>query len=208
MKIGLIVDGESELKSLPFVVGAMKLGARTCVWKPILAKMTPLAPLPVLVRGLIPSVRQLEGRAADRIVVLVDRESRTECSCKIASELNCRLRAITDVDTAVVVKDRMYENWLVADCEALAGQPRRFNLTGADRNRIVPDRADSVDGLAIIKRACVGASYNKVQDSQRIMQRADPLRAAFNSRSFRRLLRVLGHEAYRRQSRIPVSRDI
>ena len=43
-------------------------------------------------------------------------------------------------------------------------------------------------------------SYSKVRDSKIILAAADPLKIAENSRSFRRLMRIIGHELYRSQS--------
>ncbi|MGO9903074.1 MAG: hypothetical protein ACLP0J_26085 [Solirubrobacteraceae bacterium] len=52
----------------------------------------------------------------------------------------------------VVVKVRMFENWLVADYDALAAQRGRFKSSVADRNRVQPNRADAADAAAILNR--------------------------------------------------------
>ncbi len=204
MRIGIIVDGESEFKSLPHVLSVLGDASGNTILKPVLAKLTPTAPLPVIARACATGLRQLEGRSAEIILVLMDREDRSECTPELAGSLGRELcQKVTGVAIEVVVKDRMYENWLIADCEALACQPGRFKVTSADRGRVSPDKADHVDALAIIKRSCRGASYHKVLDSERVLKRADPLTIASNSRSFRRFLRCVGHPHYLQQSKLP-----
>lgn len=97
----------------------------------------------------------------------------------------------------------MYENWLVSDVEALKCQPGRFAVSDADARRVVPNRADRIDAMTLLKRMCKDAAYEKVRDSERILTRADVMRMAENSRSFRRFLRVVGHPSYQRQSASP-----
>jgi hypothetical protein len=46
----------------------------------------------------------------------------------------------------------MFENWLVADYDALAAQRGRFKSSVADRNRVQPNRADAADAAAILNR--------------------------------------------------------
>jgi len=103
----------------------------------------------------------------------------------------------------VVMKNRMFENWLVSDLVAFSNQGARFRVTGGMRSAVEPNRADGADALAWLKRACIGASYAKVEDAKRILGRADPVRMAQNSRSFRRLMRVVRHPVYLTQSRRP-----
>jgi hypothetical protein len=110
---------------------------------------------------------------------------------------------LTETPPIVVIKNRMFENWLVADVEAVKIQRARFRLSTAAERSIVPNKADNVAALEVLKTAAVRTSYSKVPDSQRILERADIQRIAANSRSFRRLLRVVGHPGYAGQSRLP-----
>lgn len=203
MRIGLIVDGEAEFKSLPHVIAALGHASGNTILRPVLAKLTPTAPLPVIARSCTSALQQLEGRRAERVVVLMDREDRSECIPHLASNLKRELCQVTRVAIDVVVKNRMYENWLVADSQALACQPGRFQVSAADRGRVAPSKADHVDALAMIKRSCLGTAYHKVLDSERVLARADTLTIASNSRSFRRFLRCVGHPGYLQQSKRP-----
>ena len=203
MRLGLIVDGESEFKALPRLYESFVAETGNVILRPVLAKVSPKAPFPVIARGCTPAVRQLEGRPVTHVLVVLDREDRRECAPEIAGELRVAIGSTAQVPIDIVVKNRQFENWLVASCDALASQAARFEISDADRARVNPDRADSVDGLALLKRCCKKSSYNKVLDSDRILARANPLRIAANSRSFRRLLRSLEHPRYCSQSRRP-----
>jgi hypothetical protein len=105
---------------------------------------------------------------------------------------------------AVVMKNRMLENWLVADFDTVSGLQGRFKFTAGDRASVIPNRADNVDALRMLKRAAGKRAYDKVADSQRILGSANPLRMADNSRSFRKFLRSIRHPTYQGQSQNPV----
>ena len=109
----------------------------------------------------------------------------------------------------MVLKDRMFENWLVAATSALRSQPKRFRLSGTAASSIAPNNADQTDALGLLHTATRAArkgkkqTYSKIADSKRILARVDINEMAANSRSFRRFLRCLGHPAYHDQSRRP-----
>jgi hypothetical protein len=105
---------------------------------------------------------------------------------------------------AVVVKDTAFENWLISDPDAVSQLAGRFALTEAQREHIA-ERCDRMDASAVLKRAALRDSYDKVPDAMRLMARADPRRMAGNSRSFRRFLRVVGDPHYVDQSRNPAA---
>jgi hypothetical protein len=73
-------------------------------------------------------VRQFERRNHDVVVVLLDRETQNQGPAEIAAALEREFaRKAYGVPVRVVVKDRQFENWLVADLDALR-QCRRFGL--------------------------------------------------------------------------------
>jgi hypothetical protein len=201
LRLGLVVDGESEFKSLPLLYPALSSGCGAQILTPILAKMMPTAPVPVIARACTQAIRQLDGRRADKIIVLLDHESQDRCPPQLAADLQLVLAAVANAAVDVVIKDRMFENWLVADCNALASQRARFEMTPARRRRVQDNKADAIDALRLIKEMCIGPQYHKVQDSARILSQADPMTIATHSRSFRRFLRALDHPPYRTQSR-------
>jgi hypothetical protein len=103
----------------------------------------------------------------------------------------------------VVVKDRMFENWLVADIEALKALRGRFRISRSVERSIDPNKADQVDALRILKSCVVRDSYSKVRDSQQILARAAVASMGRNSRSFRRFLHCVGDPTYAAQSKRP-----
>lgn len=199
MRIGFVVDGEAEFASLKLVLPQIQAATGHTLLSPLLAKMPPLAPVGTIARTCAPRLRVLEGKGVNRTVVLMDRETRRECPGTLASLLAQQLSRFTSVDTCVVIKDAMFENWLVADHTALGRQSGRFRIGNPFRRAVEPDRADRADALALMKEAVRG-DYDKVADARRILNEADVLRIGRNSRSFRRLLRVLEHPVYAEQS--------
>lgn len=190
MKVGFLVDGRAEFASLPLLYPQIRGTSNLVLMKPLYADMQPYAPIGQIVTACRAGVAQLEGRGVDRIVVLLDRENRSECPGAIAEPLQNGLRSHVRVELKVVLKDRKFENWLVADPDALRAQPGRFELSGGDVARVVPNKADQCEALAILSR-CVRGNYDKVQDAKRILTRMDLGRACANSRSLRKLIRSL-----------------
>ena len=141
--------------------------------------------------------RWLEHREIRRILKGAEEAKRRA----VALSTPCEEGGVAGV--AVAVKNRMYENWLVSDPQALRSMSARFRLTTGQVRSVSNDRADSVDGLRLLKRIAQGKAYGKVADAVEIMGRADALRMASNSRSFRRFLRVIGHPSYASQSARP-----
>jgi hypothetical protein len=205
MRIGLIVDGEAEFRSLP-AFGQRVETPYTLVGV-LRADIQPYAPTPQIVRAVKGRVPTLANRRADMIFVLIDRENRDVCPGQWASELAQALAAHysdSGVRTfKVIIKNSCYENWLISDTTVFAQMPQRFQLSASDVNRIRPNKADTVDAQVIIKRSIQGRAYDKVADAIRIMSKANPLEMAANSRSFRKFLREIGHPRYQNQSRLP-----
>lgn len=202
VKIGIVVDGVSEYASL----GAMlpRIAARNGHTFLHVAKadIQPKAPFPVIARACKEAILQLQSRGADLILVVFDREDRLECPGDIAAGVLNALTPWVDCRVSVVVKDTKYENWLIADLDALAAQPVRFKVAKRHRRAIQPNRADAVDAHAQL-RSIVQGDYDKVEDSRLIMARAEPVRLGQHSRSFRRFLREAQDPKYRHQSRLP-----
>jgi hypothetical protein len=147
-----------------------------------------------------PSVR---GQGVGKVVVLIDREDRSDCPGALAAAIQARIARETDVEVAVVIKDAAFENWLVADVDAVRSLKQRFDLSNNTQNAVQPNKADKCPALELLKRSTQGSSYDKVEDSKRILARADATRIATHSRSFRRFLRCAGCPTYASQSRQP-----
>lgn len=202
MRIGLVVDGEAEYASFPHIISQLQSVTGATILSPALAKLQPYAPAGQIALTASKKIKVLERKRVDRVVVLIDRETRPDCCGEFADAVQRRIMRLVQVDVAVVVKDRTYENWLVADVAALERVPNRFQVSKRSRSRIEPNKADGAPALEIIKTAC-RSNYEKVSDARAILSKADVKEIAENSRSFRRFLRCLGHPTYCAQSRRP-----
>lgn len=201
MRIGFLVDGEAEFRSLSLLYPRVRTSA--VLLAPLVSGLQPLAPVGQLVGSINRRIPILRQRNVDVGIVLLDRETRPECAGCFAQHLEARFADLVNPRIKVVIKDRCFENWLISDMLAITELPRRFAVESGQRQVVEPDRADRVDALAWLKRAARNKSYSKTEDAVRILRKADPGRMAMNSRSFRRLLRVMGDTRYRTQSRQP-----
>jgi hypothetical protein len=152
-------------------------------------------------------VHILANRGVDRAVFLIDFETRATCPGSWARLLEDALRiayeGLSISEYKVVMKTRKFENWVLGDPSAIASMSGRFNVSASDLERITPDKADHVDAAALLSKMALNKSYDKIDDAERILTKADPLNIAANSRSFRRFLRILEIKKYGNQSRRP-----
>jgi hypothetical protein len=201
-KIGIIVDGQAEYRSLPELMG--KIQTPYAILNPIYADIQPFAPPGQIAQSIRKKLPILKAQNAKNVIVLIDRETRTECPGEFANSIMNRLQVpcanLGFTNLTVVIKDKTFENWLLSDPVALRQLRGRFHTKYTQRQTLFT-RADTTPALQWIKEAVNGESYNKVSDSINILRRADPLRMAISSRSFRRFLRVVGHPLYFAQSK-------
>jgi len=133
---------------------------------------------------------------AEAIVLLLDKETRPECTGDLVRaverEVRARLKEFSStMSLQVVYKVSQFENWLVADPAALHELPGLFEHIERIEKKVSNDRADRVDASALLK-ACLKRPINiKMKGAIEICKRLDPARAAENSRSFRKFLKVL-----------------
>lgn len=208
MKVGLIVDGDAEFASLPHLLP--RIDSKHEVLPRVLkAAMHPLGGPGKIARAVMPAIRIfVANKGVRQVVIVLDREQQPGCCGAIAEDITRAVSRLCEseglrVQVSVVLKDRTYENWLISDPEALRASTGRFRVTAALTKKVQPDKADTVEAGKLIKTAVVKGSYDKVEDGVRIMKAANPLRMGANSRSFRRLLRVVGDRAYSKQSKLP-----
>lgn len=205
MKIGLAVDGQAETASFPSARDRLNaLSLHTIVFPPVLVPMNAHVPPAAIAAECRARTGILIAKGIDLLLVLLDREQDQNCCGTTASNIQRELAKVIGVPTAVVIKNRMFENWLLADLDALAASPARFNVTAALRKRVEANKADSVNALTEIKATIVKGSYDKVSDAKKILERADPAKMGQHSRSFRRFLHLAGVPAYATQSKNPV----
>lgn len=194
MKVGVVVEGRSEFKALPLLRDQICVVTPATVVKVLHADYDPCASPGRIVRACRSRVLQLVARQYDRVIVLVDREARTESPYMLARNLEAEFeRAGLGIPVYVVIKDRKFENWLIADLDALRQLRARFRVTKGMAAKVEPDRADRSDALGLLKDAAKGGAYGKVDDATRILQKAEISKSARHSRSFRCFLARLGH---------------
>jgi hypothetical protein len=196
MRIGLIVEGEGEYYGLPHLLP--RVGSPHIVLRPVRSLVQPLAPPAQIAYVASKSFPFLLRGSVDLIVLLIDKETRTECTGELVAEIGREARArlanlTSGVDLQVVLKVTKLENWLVADPQALRALPGLFENVERIERQVAPGRADSVDAYALLK-SCVRkrAAYEKKTGAIEICKKIDPERAGLNSRSFRKLRKTLG----------------
>jgi len=208
VKIGLIVDGIGEREALRKLLPRVRT-PHVIVQDAVKAKLQPAARVELNARAALDACRILAGKGVERAVILLDLEDQPRCPVTMAKELEDAVRArVTQLRLAiavfVVIKVAKLENWLVADLACLSAMPRQFPNASRIGSRVAPGNADDVDAHAILGAACArSGDYHKVKGAISICTHLDPGRAALNSRSFRRFLRVLEDRRYLDQSRQP-----
>ncbi|MCA1702525.1 MAG: DUF4276 family protein [Actinobacteria bacterium] len=200
MRIGFIVDGDAEYASLRLLFAQLEAATANTLLGPVVAKFHPEAPYGTIARASLPKIKLLEAKGADRVVLLLDRERREACSGEISHGLATALGPRCRSDLHVVVKDRQFENWLLSDLRAFRTQGGRFRVSKRIQGDVEPNKADHVQASELIRRMVQRGNYDKVNDSKRILGRADVARMAAHSRSFRRFLRCLDYPRYSSQS--------
>lgn len=195
MKIGVLVDGDAEFYGLPHLLS--RLGSPHQVLKPLRCDIQPFASPAQMALAASKRFSILLAKGAESIVVLIDKETRPDCTVELVQaverEARARLRDLSStMDLQVVFKVSMFENWLAADPTALSGLPGLFEHVERIERQVSSGRADSVDALDLLKACSKQRSYDKVSGAVAICKGLDPVRAAGNSRSFRKLLKALG----------------
>lgn len=206
MRYGLIVDGEAEYRALPLLIPRISTNA-TFVGPPLRVGVHGACPVGQIVGAVDSRLRILRAKRVERAIVLLDRESAAECAGGLATSIGRALASVAareELVVEVVVKDRMLENWLVADARGLRRMRARFNIASGLARRITNDGADRVEALEILRSAALRDSYDKVADAVRIARQADVGLMGGASRSFRRFLRVAGCGEYSSQSARPL----
>jgi len=195
MKIGILVDGLAEYHSLPKLLPRLETSHQV-LSQPLKCDIQPFSTPAQMALAASKKFQILLAKGAESIVILIDKETRPDCTVELVRsverEAQARLREISaGVNLQVVLKVSMFENWLIADPEALGGLAGLFeNVERVEKQ--VKGRADSADALSLLKACSRERVYDKVKGAMAICPRLDPERAAGNSRSFRKFMKTLG----------------
>lgn len=205
MKVGFIVDGEAEYRSLPILIS--KISTSYQLVRTLRADLQPYSTSAQIAREVKIKSRILAAKQVDLAVILIDQENKEVCAGSWATEIeascyhSCIEAGIKHF--AVVIKQRCYENWLISDLSALSKSPKRFQVTGAHYKQVQPGKADNVDAQKLLRSLVQGPSYDKIGDAVKIASHSDPILMGQHSRSFRRFLRTIKHPDYQEQSKRP-----
>jgi hypothetical protein len=137
MKIGIIVDGQAEYRSLARIFSSIRTRAK--LLNPLYADLQPKAGTSKLVRAALPAVRVLAKKGAQRILIVLDHDHRADCPpgwrAKLEAAFGRPCKGVGVTDVKVVLKVQMYENWLISDPGAIRSMSQRFNLSNHTRAR-------------------------------------------------------------------------
>jgi len=204
VRIGLIVDGLSEADTLEVLI---RRSDPSHVVATVKAGCHPEEKVSEIARDAAKRCRGLLAKRIELFVVVLDLETRNECPGELAASVRheiARQLGRQPARVRVVVKVTKFENWLVADPACFREMPALFPETDCIKRAVRGGRADNVNALALLNRACgPRRTYDKRRGAAAICAHLDPGRAAQNSRSFRRFLRVLEDERYLHQSKQP-----
>lgn len=194
MKIGLLVDGQTEYQALPCIIP--RLGSPHQIRRPLYCDIQPGASPAQMAYAASKKFSILLSQEVDSIVILIDKETRQDCTVELVQaverEARKRLAELSaTVTLAVVFKVSKFENWLVADPQGLRDLAAMFENVERIEKQVAPNRADGVDALNLLKACARKRGYSKVEGALAICKHLDPIRAAANSRSLRKLLKVL-----------------
>lgn len=201
MKVGVICDGDAEVEVLNALLPRVQM-PNVQFLRALYADMQPSAPVMQVARTAKSRLDFCVARSVDRSIVIIDRETSSECPGDRASAIRGAILQMGYNNVDVVVKDRKLENWLIADAEGVN------SLTGFDIpvrlvRRIAAAGADSlVDAERELSKAA-SRGYSKRRDAIQIARAISLDALSIRSRSFRRFLRVAGDQRYALQSRHP-----
>lgn len=190
MKTGIISDGSAEAVALEHLLAKMK-GNTFIPLKPVYADMQPYAPLSQIVKAAESRITILNSRGAERNIVILDREDNRECPGEFSAKLSLEFQKKGYPNVKVVLKDRAFENWLVADLEAVARVYGRRGNFGRVIDRVKASGADRVNAIAILRNGMENG-YDKRADAIAICKAVSPDVVARYSRSFRKFMKECG----------------
>lgn len=204
MRICFIVDGKTEYHCL-FKLLENSGTPHKLIFPPFYCDMQPYSSIKQIAYRVVKKIEMVRPKNPELVVILIDLEERDICppdfSLELQKEIEKRLPKI-GFQTSVIIKVRKFENWLIADLDAVRSL-NQFNITQKIRNLIEPNKADNVDAINLLKRMGDG-SYDKTEDGRKISQKITPQIIAKHSRSFRRCLRVIGVLQFNKQSKKPI----
>lgn len=199
--IGLIVEGETEYHALPLLHR-----------KNLIPGCPPLKPINLggvgatlntmgIAKLIAPKVKQHLAAGLQHVVVCLDREQRDDCPGSLAGGVHRELLAVLGAsekktNISVVVADRAFEAWILADA---SGLHQRGLLKAAPKFRTFEGVLGEQGRKGTIELTrLLGREYRKTIDGPKLFEQMDFTaartggRGQRGSRSLDKLLRTLG----------------
>lgn len=196
MTVGLITEGDAEFHALPLLHSA-GLVPGCPPMKPInLGGIGGEASPRAIAARVWRRVVEHWTRGIKRVLVCVDRELRKDCPGRLAGAIRRELDSLLvgywrpGCSLSVVVADRAFEAWLLADATGLHARrvfKRRPGFTSFEGKAGERNRRGAVELESLL-----GRPYVKSVDAPRIFRSIEFARARTRSSSLDKLLRELG----------------
>jgi len=202
--VGLLTEDQGSVGAWSECLG--KLHSNDTFVGPLFAPMSPNGAPAKVADSALPQLKILKARNVERVVVFIDLEDANACAAPRRAALEDAFAPLAAdlgfhrID--VVLKKTQLENWLCSDPERHRNS--RYELKPGRLRVIRAGSADNVPGELALKEVCNRPPYSKTTDPARILSRNNPYRMAMHSRSFRKMLQLLGVPAYANQSARPV----
>lgn len=200
--VGLVVEGETEFDALPLlhrehlVAGCPPL--RAVNLRGVGSHLDPIG----VAKMVAPKVIAHVAAGRTRVIVCIDREQRDLCAGAFAQavgrELAAELRRLrcSSSDVHVVIADRTFEAWLLADARGLNA---RGHLKSAPRFHCFEGQMGKQGKKGVVELTqLLGRPYDKTSDGKSLFREVDFATARkygpghHGSRSLDKLLRTLG----------------
>ncbi|HSP77936.1 MAG TPA: DUF4276 family protein [Myxococcaceae bacterium] len=200
--VGLIVEGDAEFAAFPHLhkskliascppLKAINLGGVSADRKP-----------EGIARLIAPKVIQHQTAGCARVVICIDREHRTLCAPGFASAVTQALRAElqqrgrSSEEVHVVIADRAFEAWLLADAKGL--HQRKAFKRAPHFKSFEGQLGERQQKGAVELATLLGRTYSKTRDGPALFKQLDltaarkHARGGSGSRSLDKFLRTLG----------------
>ena len=177
--IGIVTEGPCEVTALPALLQQLNVNFARPVHFGGQATELPIRTL--MEKKIIPTAKLLiAAKSVSRIVIVFDREARTDTAISVSRRAHSvAARLITSHPVAVIVADRMFENWLIA-----GGPP--VGASSLIRNpfplRYKRD-SDGFDGLEALKKAMTPHTYQKIRHAPALAKLVTPTDPGVRTRS-------------------------
>lgn len=192
MKVAIIGEGQTEFYCVPKMAGRLGNVVVGCVWTRTVSTRFDWERFFEL--RVVPLVLAMLAKRPEKIVVVIDRGDRTDCSPDLAERgltviAGRCAHCLGDCSVSVIVSDKRFECLLFADYNRVD----QLRILNGPRSHTFPTTTDSQNVLNWIKPALRrGSAYHKIRDGMFLAQGMDLQNPQVQGRN--RSLRKLVHE--------------